>query len=63
LAILDELGRGTSTFDGFAIASGVLRHLSEKNRCFTMFATHYHQLIERFKDYKQLKNFHMGYEI
>ncbi|CAN1829192.1 DNA mismatch repair protein MSH7 [Linum perenne] len=48
LVILDELGRGTSTFDGYAIAYAVLRHLVEKVNCRLLFATHYHpdQVVE-----------------
>jgi DNA mismatch repair protein MSH6 len=42
--VLDELGRGTSTFDGLAIASAVLAHLADKVRCGVIFSTHYHQL-------------------
>lgn len=44
LVILDELGRGTSTFDGYAIAYAVFRHLIEKVNCRLLFATHYHPL-------------------
>ena len=44
LVILDELGRGTSTFDGLSIAWGTIEHLHERNRCRTLFATHYHEL-------------------
>jgi DNA mismatch repair protein MutS len=42
--ILDEIGRGTSTFDGLSIAWAALEHLHEVNRCRTLFATHYHEL-------------------
>ena len=49
LAILDELGRGTSTFDGYAIAHAVLEYLVSKIKCRSMFATHYHMLIDDFK--------------
>jgi DNA mismatch repair protein MSH6 len=48
LVILDELGRGTSTFDGYAIAYAVLRHLVDHTACRTMFATHYHSLCDEF---------------
>ena len=41
LVIMDELGRGTSTFDGTAIASAAVKHLIETNQCLTLFATHY----------------------
>lgn len=46
--ILDELGRGTSTFDGYSIAYAVLAHLAEKICCRTMFATHYHLLTDEY---------------
>jgi DNA mismatch repair protein MutS len=42
--ILDEIGRGTATFDGLSIAWACLEHLHEVNRCRTLFATHYHEL-------------------
>jgi DNA mismatch repair protein MutS len=42
--ILDEIGRGTATFDGLSIAWACLEHLHEINRCRTLFATHYHEL-------------------
>ena len=44
LVILDEIGRGTATFDGLSIAWSVLEHLHESNRCRALFATHYHEL-------------------
>ena len=44
LVILDEIGRGTSTFDGLSIAWGSLEHLHDVNRCRALFATHYHEL-------------------
>jgi DNA mismatch repair protein MutS len=42
--VLDEIGRGTSTFDGMSIAAAVLEHLHDVVRCRAMFATHYHEL-------------------
>lgn len=45
LVILDEVGRGTSTTDGLAIAASILEDLADRVGCFTMFATHYHELV------------------
>jgi DNA mismatch repair protein MutS len=44
LVILDEIGRGTATFDGLSIAWATIEHLHDVNRCRTLFATHYHEL-------------------
>ncbi len=44
LVILDEIGRGTATYDGLSIAWAVLEHLHEANRCRALFATHYHEM-------------------
>jgi len=44
LVILDEIGRGTATYDGLSIAWSVVEHLHEENRCRALFATHYHEL-------------------
>jgi len=46
LVVLDEVGRGTSTFDGLALAWAIVEHLHEKTRARTLFATHYHQLTD-----------------
>lgn len=48
MAIIDELGRGTSTFDGMAIAYSVLVDLIERVQCRCIFATHYHSLSRQF---------------
>lgn len=56
LVIVDELGRGTSTYDGVAIASAVLRHLATKLLPKTLFATHYHILLDEFALHKNIKN-------
>ena len=45
LVILDEIGRGTATFDGLSIAWAAVEHLHEVNRCRALFATHYHELV------------------
>src|SRR5262249_49240839 len=44
LVILDEIGRGTATFDGLSIAWATIEHLHETNRCRALFATHFHEL-------------------
>eukprot|EP00516_Mucochytrium_quahogii_P001051 CAMPEP_0203752334 /NCGR_PEP_ID=MMETSP0098-20131031/6265_1 /ASSEMBLY_ACC=CAM_ASM_000208 /TAXON_ID=96639 /ORGANISM=" , Strain NY0313808BC1" /LENGTH=1243 /DNA_ID=CAMNT_0050642437 /DNA_START=330 /DNA_END=4058 /DNA_ORIENTATION=+ len=61
LVILDELGRGTSTFDGTAIAYAVVEKLCKPSlRCMTMFATHYHSLIQEYKTCDLVKTGHMS---
>ncbi|OWZ24860.1 DNA mismatch repair protein [Phytophthora megakarya] len=60
LVILDELGRGTSTFDGTAIAYSVVEHLLSDIQCRTMFATHYHSLVEEYTDNDKVSLGHMG---
>ena len=61
MAIVDELGRGTSTFDGYAIANAVMRHMVGKINCMSLFSTHYHMLINEFKLVRGVKNFHMAF--
>ena len=56
LVILDEVGRGTSTFDGMAIAWAALEHLHERTRCRGLFATHYHELTELSETLPRLCN-------
>ncbi len=46
LVLMDEIGRGTSTFDGLALAAGIAAHLHDRSRAFTLFATHYFELTE-----------------
>jgi DNA mismatch repair protein MutS len=55
--ILDEIGRGTSTYDGLAIAWAVAEHLHEVVRCRAMFATHYHQLTELAEQHEGIANY------
>jgi len=52
--ILDEIGRGTATYDGLAIAWASLEHLHQANRCRTLFATHYHELTNLRHDLERL---------
>ncbi len=56
LVILDEVGRGTSTYDGVAIAWSIVEHLSEKIKPVTLFATHYHELTEMEKLKSNIRN-------
>lgn len=60
LVVLDELGRGTSTFDGYAIAHAVLKHVSSKVDCRLLFATHYHPLTTEFANNPRIRLGHMS---
>ena len=57
LIILDEVGRGTSTFDGMSIARAVMEYIHDKIKAKTLFATHYHQLIALEKELSGVKNY------
>lgn len=59
LIILDEVGRGTSTFDGLSIAWAVSEYISQKVKAFTIFATHYNELAELEKMYSNVSNLTM----
>jgi DNA mismatch repair protein MutS len=59
LVLMDEVGRGTSTFDGMALAFAICRHLLEKNRALTLFATHYFELTQLCNEYPDLANVHL----
>ena len=59
LVLFDEIGRGTATFDGMALAQSILEYLHEKVGCITLFSTHYHELTELEKKLKRLKNVHV----
>lgn len=58
LVILDELGRGTSTHDGMALAWAIAKHLVEKVRCKTLFATHYRELAQLAEEIPGVANLH-----
>nr|QIC49977.1 DNA mismatch repair protein Msh6-like protein [Actinia equina] len=60
LVLVDELGRGTATFDGTAIACAVVRELSSNIRCRTLFSTHYHSLVEEFAGDPNVRLGHMA---
>ncbi|OGS80807.1 MAG: DNA mismatch repair protein MutS [Gallionellales bacterium GWA2_55_18] len=60
LVLVDEIGRGTSTFDGLALAYAIARHLLEKNRSYTLFATHYFELTRLAEEFQQLANVHLA---
>ena len=60
LVILDEIGRGTSTFDGLSIAWSVAEFLHDKVKCRTLFATHYHELVELEMTRSGVKNFNVA---
>ncbi|MCF7906157.1 DNA mismatch repair protein MutS, partial [Candidatus Gracilibacteria bacterium] len=58
--ILDEIGRGTSTFDGISLAWAISEFLHDRVRCKTLFATHFHELIELVESLKNAENFHVS---
>lgn len=60
ILISDELGRGTSTYDGVAIASAVMKYLVNRIRCRVLFATHFRILVEETKLMDGVTNVHMG---
>ncbi|NWY39455.1 MSH6 protein, partial [Sylvia atricapilla] len=60
LVLVDELGRGTATFDGTAIASAVVKELAERIRCRTLFSTHYHSLVEDYSHSAAVRLGHMA---
>jgi len=59
LVLMDEIGRGTSTFDGLSLAWAIGRHLLEKSKALTLFATHYFELTRLAVDYKTAANVHL----
>jgi DNA mismatch repair protein MutS len=59
LVLMDEVGRGTSTFDGLALAMAIARHLLEVSRCWTLFSTHYFEMTRLAADYPMCANVHL----
>jgi DNA mismatch repair protein MutS len=60
LVLMDEVGRGTSTFDGLALAGAIASHLHDRNRAFTLFATHYFELTAFPQRHERAANVHVG---
>jgi DNA mismatch repair protein MutS len=59
LVLMDEVGRGTSTFDGLALAWAIARHLVERNTALSLFATHYFEMTRLALEYKEVANVHL----
>ena len=59
LVLMDEVGRGTSTFDGLALAWAIARHLVDKNQALSLFATHYFEMTRLALEYKEVANVHL----
>lgn len=59
LVLMDEIGRGTSTFDGVALAQSIARHLLTRNRSWTLFATHYFELTQLAQTHPSCANMHL----
>lgn len=60
LVLLDEIGRGTSTYDGMSLAQAILEHFLTQVKCKVLFATHYHELTKLEGEFPSLKNGHMS---
>ena len=59
LVLMDEIGRGTSTYDGLALAEACAKHLAHANRCYTLFATHYFELTALARPGSGIANVHL----
>jgi DNA mismatch repair protein MutS len=60
LIIFDELGRGTATYDGMALAQSIIEYIHNNIKCKTLFSTHYHELTDLENNFKNIKNIHVS---
>jgi len=60
LILFDEIGRGTATYDGMALAQAIIEYIHEKIKCKTFFSTHYHELTDLDKSLSKLRNVHVS---
>ncbi len=63
LILLDEIGRGTSTFDGLSLAWAIIEHIQKYKHALTLFATHYHELTELENIYPEIKNYNVAVKL
>ncbi|HNQ43339.1 MAG TPA: DNA mismatch repair protein MutS, partial [Candidatus Cloacimonadota bacterium] len=63
LILLDEIGRGTSTFDGLSLAWAIIEHIQKHIKALTLFATHYHELTELEQIYPDIKNYNVAVKL
>ena len=60
LILFDELGRGTSTYDGMSLAGSIIEYISKNVKCKTLFSTHYHELTDMEKELNDVRNVHVS---
>ncbi|MDR0847007.1 MAG: DNA mismatch repair protein MutS [Lactobacillales bacterium] len=60
LILFDELGRGTATYDGMALAQAIIEYIAENIKAKTVFSTHYHELVDLADKYSEIQNIHVG---